>query len=183
MSPLPQLLANHPELRSHSGLRGVTVQQELSSLRPPTDVREAEKYGQQQCAVEHGERLGGLLNFTIGAWMKAGVEVLAKGMVPAAAGRSQPGSVEPGAAADHPRPTGAVTWMTRVDRPLDLGVADGPGIQAPLPDVAGQVVPPERAHPAGRVTDNGGASRIVRQVERGPRRIGPLVAPWMAAPI
>ena len=61
-----------------------------------------------------------------------------------------------------PRPT-AGTLVTRVDRPLDLGIAGGPGVQAPLPHVAGQVMHSERAHPAGRVTDNGGASRIARQ--------------------
>src|SRR3954462_14886705 len=43
MSPFPQLLADQLELRSHSRLRGASVQQELSSLRPPADVREAEK--------------------------------------------------------------------------------------------------------------------------------------------
>src|SRR5205807_528656 len=106
------------------------------------------------------------------------------GMEPAAAGRMQgPGSEAPGAAADHPRPTAGVTWMTRVDRAVDLGVSGGPGVQATLPHVAGQVVHPERAHPTGRVPHDGGAPRIDRQAERGPRRIRSLVAPWIAPPI
>jgi hypothetical protein len=40
---LPQLLADHLQPRSHSRLRGVAVQQELSGLRPSTDVRKAEE--------------------------------------------------------------------------------------------------------------------------------------------
>src|ERR1044071_3511098 len=62
---------------------------------------------------------------------KAEVVELDLRTVPEAAGRTQgPGSEVPGAAADHPRPTAGVTLMTRIDRPLDLGVAGGPGVQA-----------------------------------------------------